>query len=403
MLTAPTWRARTTAIVDGEEIVVSSTVTGEWGELPRLTITVPRGAGSTLDEITLTFSDGAAAYNNGIGVRELKLSKISDAYDTNDPEWTGNGVTEIGCFPILDKTETYIEIRDRVHYLDMLKYVNEDITLEVGEYYTLTLWLRGIPDDTGDCGKLGMYVNYPISSRKLSSTWGATQYKGEYDLDVGAFVLKPEWEEHKVTFTALNEEFVLLFEGERTADHSRIVNIAGLSLTASDELGNPTGEELISDWTSEYSGGIGWTTAPYADNTGISYAIIDDYVYKTANADGGNNTVLTYDTDEAFEAGTYTVSGRVRLGNRQDSYVEYALTKLRHTLWLFLVHADDNSAELALTLGGETVDSVNITNEWSDIEFTFTVDSAGVPDLALALDGAFDLDFADLTVYAENN
>ncbi len=261
---------------------------------------------------------------------------------------------------------------------------------------TLTFWLRGIPDSTGDCGKLYVYINYPISSRKLSSSWGATHYKGEYELSSGSFILDSEWQEYVVTFAALDTDFALLFEGGRTSDHSRIFDIAGLSLTFSDDIGNPIGDNLIENWEN------GWSAVPYGDETDLSFEFIDDYVYRTARGDGSNETVLTYETDETFSAGKYTVSGKVRLGNREDSNIKYKLTEISIPTWLSLVASDRNKATLTATVGDDEITGITITNEWKDINFTFTLDADGVPELKLSIDEALDLDFADLKVTAGN-
>ncbi len=339
---------------------------------------------TSLEGLTLALSDTAE-----LDYKDLAITKIKDI----NANWSANDVPATTVNDVLDGAETneYIHVYDRISELDLVQYSDADVNLTAGEAYTLSVYMREgstIEDRTADTTPVQIYYSAPTTDRLVTSDTVTDALDGDFHADLDAALVGDGWAKYTMTFTPIEDQTGLkvIFKILGNADFATTFDIDELSLVSAD------GTELITD-------GV-WETVSYAEDTGVKAVTLTESSYNRGVNETEDNTVLTY-IDTANEAGTYTVSGKVRLASRSTALVEYTLKQYRPDLWLSVVTNDNNKANIAVYAGDTAGDSAVITDEWSEISLTVSADSA-FEALTLVLDCAYDLDFDDLTVTKVN-
>ena len=338
----------------------------------------------SLEGLKLALSDTAE-----LDYKDLTITKIKDI----NANWSANGVPATTVNDLLDGAEAneYIHVYDRISELDLVQYSDADVNLTAGTAYTLSVYMREgsiIEDRAAATTPVQVYYSATTTDRLVTSDTVTDALVGDFHADLDAALVGDGWTKYTMTFTPIENQtgLKIIFKILGNADFATTFDIDGLSLVSAD------GTELITDGE--------WETVSYAEDTGVKAVTLTESAYNRGVNETEDNTVLTY-IDTANEAGTYTVSGKVRLATRSTALVEYTLKQYRPDLWLSVVTNDNNKATLSVYAGDTLGDSAVITDEWSEITLTVSADSA-FEALTLALDCAYDLDFDDLTVTKAN-
>ncbi len=330
-------------------------------------------------------SDVTITYTSDIDFKDITLENTY-IYSS---DWSANGLPAAA----VDETQSgaatseYIHVYDRASTLDLVQYRDDEVNLTAGETYTATVYMREgsiIENRSADTTPVQLYYSATTTDRLITSDLVADTLDGDFEADLDAALVGESWKKYTMTFTPVNDQtgLKIIFKTVGNADFARTLDIDGLSLVNSD------GTELIS--------GGEWETVSFASDTGIKLSHIRKSEYNRTVNETADNTVLTYINTEN-SAGTYTVSGRFRIAARDASLVDYTLKKYRPDLYLSLVSIDNNKAIISIKAGNTVYASVAITDEWSDVMFTFTADS-DFDTLSIVSNTAYDIDFENLTV-----
>jgi len=392
------------ATIDGAEKVISDNIiTPEWQDVETAVITVPAGETYTLTKITMIMADETGATEKALNIKNTQLRKMTSATDGSD-EWSSDFEITVDDYIIDGKTDTYLHVYERGNYYDAVKYEEPDVTLKADTPYTLDVYMRGPVFEGGEdaTAEINIYHTGFVSQFQISDEAIGDMHSGEYDTMRGTALLGSKWMRYSITFTPISDidGLTLYFNSPGSADHSIAFDIAGLSLAESDKEGNIKGEELISAGEEITADGeAGWSSAAFTADSNVSLDICSDVMYRRVNNTGSDDTAIAYAETDTLAAGTYKLSGKVKLGGRDMDAVEYKLVKLGNTLFVKYVESDSNEATLTAYVGGDEIGNAELTNEWTDIEFEFTLDlETDAETLTVSLDGAYILDFADLTV-----
>ncbi|MBQ8248951.1 MAG: hypothetical protein IJY93_03585 [Clostridia bacterium] len=332
-----------------------------------------------------TMSDVTLTYTSDIDFTEIEL--INTYIYSSD--WNANGLPAAAVDETSSgaPTSEYIHVYDRVSTLDLVQYRNDGVNLTAGETYTATVYMREggiIEDRAADTTAVQIFYSATTTDRLITSDLVTDTLDGDFDNTLDAALVGETWKKYTMTFTPVNDQTGLkvIFKIIGNADFATTLDIDGLSLVSSD------GTQLISDGE--------WETVSFNSDTGIKLSHIGKSEYNRTVNETQDNTVLTYINTE-HSAGTYTVSGRFRIAARSTALVDYTLKKYRPDLYLSLVSGDDNTAILGVKAGDKVYASVAITDEWSEVMFTFTAES-DFDTLSIVSNTAYDIDFENLTV-----
>ena len=369
--------------------------------------------GLDLTELEFVLSEKISGYApDAIDFRNIKFTEATKMYLDN---WTaGDGTPIMEVNAVLDTnnetvgeamSNTYISVFNRSRDVAGAAYSDKAVNLEEGKSYKLSLWMKTpeienfvAPNDTA--GKLIRIAldDYAYSSDVVSSNAGTTPAiirEGSFE-GVSA-LLSDKWQKYTMVFTENETEPLFIrFRGGPSGYDYLPFDVDGLSLVEVELDGNGgytvIGEELI-HYGEKLSSNAGWSSYTYYENGPMTanVALAEEFPYYTVNAplDGSNTEIIYSDPDPiVLEPGIYNISGKFRLGS-------YDMSGENNSANLTMF-ATANNVQLLSVSGSEYA---TVSSDWNEI--TFVLDTSvtiTMEDFEIMLDGAYNIDFTEITV-----
>ena len=196
----------------------------------------------------------------------------------------------------------------------------------------------------------------------LGGWYGAT--------NLGSVTLTDEWKEYEIDITNVNQPRIVI-SFIRTAVGGTYLPFDIDTFSVVDDS---TGAELVTTAdavTSWHASENAWTVKWYSDNLALQiHTAVESASFIRADASEATDTKVYSNDTTTLSAGLYNVSGSFRLGKF-------------------------GTATLTAYANGGAIGTAEISNEWTDAEFTLQIDNdTSLADLGFALDaGATILDF----------
>ncbi len=283
--------------------------------------------------------------------------------------------------------ESYISVRNRDYYDDRIIYkdttANPDGSAKYvsGTSYTISFKARTLPYIAATDGA----SNNPAKFRVFA---GGAQVLWLHELTA-------DWS--VVTFEATN------FTGEfYLAGSSYGYGVAPFDIKDLTIVKTGTTANLAANANGVFENGAGWdvNNAVIAINKPLSISIADNSEFFRLEKPASGISAFNYASDEELAPGIYYVSGDFRLGEKID-YGKYEFTSVPLGL-----AADKNGAKLSVNIAGEALKTLDgkadiIVTPEDFVSATFLLkltSAAKKSDIEFTLDGAYALDFKNVTV-----
>ncbi len=281
--------------------------------------------------------------------------------------------------------ESYICIRGRDHNEDSFAYSDTTKAYDPSKTYEISFKARTLPFVAGDA----TVSNRPATIRVIASG----------TLLLYSQLLTSDWTE--ITLTASNYKGEFNITGSSKGYSFAPIDIKDLVIT---EKG--TTQNLAVNADAPFENGAGWKIHTNVGN-GVKNFMIQssgtEAFFRIPKPSSGITSV-TYASDEIIEPGIYYVSGDFRLNEIID-YGKYV------TLNSSVLASDGNSANLSANINGTALRTLNSASEVSITPEAYTsvtfvlklTEAAKKSDIEFKLDGAYSLDFKNITVENKNS
>ncbi|MBQ8248694.1 MAG: carbohydrate binding domain-containing protein [Clostridia bacterium] len=302
----------------------------------------------------------------------------------------------------------YIHVSEIANDASGAKYVDDTTGFEKGKTYLLTVWMRTMPqvnidanEDMTSSGDDDMDVRIFIdgvlnNGARMEATNVAHATPISSNIYVGnsgtrGASLTDKWQKYTILFTAQHdtEKISISFQRHWTGGEDVVpFDIDALSVVEVDSATKKpiTGENRIKGGNENWSGYNGSEAAELSFETETEY-------YRATKGLGMENVITDKQT---LAAGVYTFSAKIRLAE-----FDHAKIKLNESD----IFANSNAMNVSGFVGDERIytetgkKNVKITNEWTDVAFTFELTSeTKVGKLKFVLDEKLNADFKDIAI-----
>ncbi|MBQ8249759.1 MAG: hypothetical protein IJY93_07775 [Clostridia bacterium] len=316
-----------------------------------------------------------------------------DASESTSSEYAASGysapITVLDDARPGDNDDSYIRVSGLETYASGITFAasDPDFTLDTEKTYRISVWLRSVPT-VGGSADSAMTLNVRVGGGNPSGIFG---WAGVNFNLKAATEINETWTEYYAIFkAAAAEEADIKFY--RSSDATSVVPFDIDALTFTEVEKNENGEWVQVAGTTELVDEFAYTANPGHVAPSITKSPNTEFM-RIARVDG-TNTAFCHTDNKALTAGKYTVSGKFRLGEFDYGKLIYSTSPT------YNVATNNNTAKLSVKAGNVAATSdFTMTNDWTECSFVLDIaEGTSLNDIVFSLDGAYTLDFCDITV-----